>query len=240
MQEKDASEGIAELAAIFSDSTRVRIVTLLMQESEGLSTSDICTRLGLPQPRVSSHLSMLLKGNAVSVSKSGRQRIYSLSSSKVASVLEDLAAFVSPKKRMALLATSGSTTIPAADSEIRHCRTCYDHLAGVMGVELLEELLQEGWLAKETQGRKSKPTYRLTRLGSDSLKARRVDVDSALNSNRMFAYGCLDWTENRPHLGGSLGNAILNSIFSNGLVQKKTGTRALTVLKPLSVWIKEP
>ncbi len=236
LREDKVSQGVAELASIFSDSTRVRIVTLLMQENEGLSTLDICTRLDLPQPKVSSHLSLLLSHGAVSVARRGRQRIYSLSSAKVAYVLEDLVSLFAPKKRIALVA--GNSTPPDANSEIRQCRTCYDHLAGVAGVELLQQMLSAGWLARDTN-RDSKPTYRLTRLGTKSLSSREVDLDSALRSSRIFAYGCLDWTENQPHLGGSLGNAILNSIFSRGLVQRKTGTRALKILKPISSWVRE-
>jgi DNA-binding transcriptional ArsR family regulator len=235
--ENEVSRGIAELASIFSDPTRVGIVMLLMQENEGLSTLDICTRLDLPQPRVSSHLSLLLSHGAVSVSKRGRQRIYSLSSDRVAYVLEDLVTLFAPKKRTALVAAN-SARYPEAYSEIRQCRTCYDHLAGVAGVELLQQMLSAGWLAEESK-KGTKPTYRLTRLGTKSLSDRGVDLESALKSSRIFAYGCLDWTENQPHLGGSLGNAVLNSIFSRGFVQRKTGTRALKILKPFSSWIGE-
>src|SRR5579872_4384776 len=173
-----------------------------MQEPGGLTTSDICSRLGLLQPRVSSHLALLLKRGAVSVSDRGRQRVYTLSSNKVAAVLEDLGSMFPRKKRLDLLTPGDEkSSKPGLNSEIRQCRTCYDHLAGVAGVELLDEMLKAGWLTLQDQRHGAKPFYRLTRLGSKQLEERYVDLAAAQKSNRLFAYGCLDWTEGRPHLG---------------------------------------
>jgi DNA-binding transcriptional ArsR family regulator len=259
----DSSDRIAELAGTFSDATRVRILRLLMDEVGGATTMDICTRLGMLQPRVSSHLSVLLKDGVVSVSEQGRQRTYSVSASKkraVDSILGNFATLGGASDddddeeeeeeeeeggtTARLLASSGAIRAVRTNSDIRQCRSCYDHLAGVAGVDLLDAMLRSGWL-RENEGRvekrrnAGKTLYTLTDSGLRSLGERSVDVEGAQSSNRVFAYGCLDWTERRPHLGGSLGKAILDSALSGGVVERKNGTRALKIVKPISAWIGE-
>jgi DNA-binding transcriptional ArsR family regulator len=227
------SEQIARLAGIFSDPTRVKLLILLMEAREGMTTMDLSTRLGVLQPRVSSHLSILLKHDAVLVTERGRQRIYKVSP-KVASLVKDLSVMSGSGK---ILPSSNAIKEVKNNSAIRQCRSCYDHLAGVAGVELLEDILCLGWLTKTGQSA-NKVSYRLTRTGIKSLEERGVDLVGAQKSNRTFAYGCLDWTEREPHLGGSLGSAVLNSMLSTGIVERKTGTRALKLVKPISSWLK--
>jgi len=126
------------------------------------------------------------------------------------------------------------------NSDIRQCRTCYDHLAGVAGVELLRGMMKAGWLEARARGHletSERIEYLLTPLGSKSLQERGVDVAGAISSSRAFAYGCQDWTERRPHLGGALAGAILSSILSQRLVKRKKGTRALLLVSPVSSWI---
>jgi DNA-binding transcriptional ArsR family regulator len=233
------TDKIAELARIFSDATRVRIVTLLLQEGRGATTLEISSRLGLVQPRVSSHLSILLDHGLVSVVETGRQRIYSVNSGKLSAILKDFEKLSIPGNAKTL-ATRKATMRPGLDSEIRLARTCYDHLAGVAGVELLDEMLSSGWLSRDSlvKSDKQKVRYRLTPVGSEALRERGVDLEGASESKRTFAYGCLDWTEQRSHLAGSLGKAVLNSIIRGGIVERKTGTRALKMLKPISTWTK--
>jgi len=241
LSQKLSGEKAAELAKIFSDATRVNIVELLMHNPDGLTTTDICTTLGVLQPRVSSHLSIMLKHGVVSVFESGRQRVYTLGSKKFGSIVKDLVSAWSPGPREVSSTSSEALNHVKSNSEIRQCRTCYDHLAGVAGVGLLDEMLREGWLVANVikrLGASGRMVYRLTRLGSKSLEERGVDVGGATSSNRVFAYGCQDWTERRPHLGGSLGSAILDSILSQGLVKKMEATRALVVVKPVSSWIR--
>jgi DNA-binding transcriptional ArsR family regulator len=244
VKEIESAERIAKLSSIFSDPTRVKILLLLGQEPEGATTMDICTRLGLYQPRISSHLAILLKHEMVAVSESGRQRIYSVNP-KVSSLLKSLSEISEPVvKRRTVLSTSREAMKEVRmNSEIRQCRSCYDHLAGVAGVKLLQDMLKLGWLLEEdqrTSGAVSKISYKLTERGSSSLRERGVDLDDAKKSkSRKFAYGCLDWTERAPHLGGSLGKAVLDSIISTGIVGRKKGTRALNTVKPISSWLRQ-
>ncbi|MDG6994287.1 MAG: helix-turn-helix transcriptional regulator [Nitrososphaerota archaeon] len=240
----EESKRIAKVAGTFSDTTRVRIMILLMnkKQSGGLTTMNIAAQLGVLQPRVSSHLAILLKYGLISVAKRGRQRIYTLNSIKVNPILKDLAILSPPSysKTFFSLPSSKSTRKARPDLAIRQCRTCYDHLAGIAGVELLDQILRAGWVRKVNQrpnGKADRILYRLSQSGLKSLRDRGVDVDQAMRSNRTFAYGCLDWTERRPHLGGSLGKAVLNSVLSRGIVMRMKETRALKLMKPISTWI---
>jgi DNA-binding transcriptional ArsR family regulator len=235
----DPSINIAKFAGLFSDATRVKILLLLSQEKDGATTMDICTRLGLPQPRVSSHLSILLQPGVVSVDERGRQRVYTLGSRMVASLVNGLASLSVPRGRKALQVSARALKEVRSNSSIRQCRSCYDHLAGVAGVELLDKMLEFGWLLKAAEKAKGgRVLYGMTPRGAESLRMRGVDVGGASKSNRMFAFGCPDWTERRPHLGGSLGRAILDSALAGGIVERKSGTRTLRLVKPISSLIQ--
>lgn len=121
------------------------------------------------------------------------------------------------------------------DTAMRQARTCYDHLAGVAGVGLMDEMLRRGWLQMANDA--PRPDYSLTQSGEDGLKERGVDVARAKDSRRKFAYGCLDWTERRSHLGGALGAAVLDALRDDGAVQRSDGTRTVATLKPVTGWL---
>ena len=122
------------------------------------------------------------------------------------------------------------------DTAMRQARTCYDHLAGVAGVGLMDEMLRRGWLQIATDA--PRPDYSLTQSGEDALGERGVDVTRAKVPKRKFAYGCLDWTERRSHLGGALGAAILDALRDDGAIQRSEGSRTVATLKPVTGWLK--
>jgi hypothetical protein len=122
------------------------------------------------------------------------------------------------------------------NSPIRQARTCYDHLAGVAGVTLMDAMMQRGWLevSKEAKGRTH---FRLTPAGQGALAGLGVDLLPARKTRRMYAYGCVDWTERRFHLGGALGASILDALRRAGVVQRENGTRVINLPKPLASWL---
>ncbi|PKB67223.1 MAG: hypothetical protein BZY81_05195 [SAR202 cluster bacterium Io17-Chloro-G4] len=121
------------------------------------------------------------------------------------------------------------------DSDLRRARTCYDHLAGVAGVDLLEEMLSRGWFRVE-EG--TKPSYHLTSDGERALLGLGVDLPTAAAQRRPFAYGCLDWTERRYHLRGSLSAAILTALSNSGTVVRTAGTRTVALKRPMVDWLQ--
>ena len=120
------------------------------------------------------------------------------------------------------------------NTAFRQARTCYDHLAGVAGVQLLEEVLRRGWL--EPAG--NEEGYRLTSLGDWAFANRDIDLAVGRKGRRRFAYGCLDWTERRNHLRGSRSAAILAALSSSGTVGRKAGTRTVALERPILAWLK--
>lgn len=122
------------------------------------------------------------------------------------------------------------------NTALRQARTCYDHIAGVAGVTLLDIILDNGWVQPEIEEDGGRRRYRLTSKGDAEFCRRTVDIASARRSNRCFAFGCMDWTERRDHLAGALGAAVLNALISNGIIRRHPHTRKVTMLRPLDYW----
>lgn len=225
---------MSALAQALADETRLRLLHLLL--SGEATVSELGAHLGLPQPRISTHLAILREAGLVGVETSGRQRTYRVDPERVRSVLDALDAGVAP--------LAGKTVAPRPRVEvdatpIRRARTCYDHLAGIAGVQLLDELLGRNWLTvADANGRR--PQYGLTPAGVHAFHARAVDLGAAGRARRLFAYGCLDWSERRPHLAGALGAAVLDSLRAAGIVEVADGSRAVTLLRPLADWLDRP
>ena len=122
------------------------------------------------------------------------------------------------------------------NSPLRQARTCYDHLAGVAGVQLMDQLLTLGWL-EPTEYQKDRQLFRPTLLGQEELTQRGLDLTTLRKTNRRFAYGCVDWTERGNHLAGSLAAAILQSLQATGTITRHPNTRTVTLAKPLVNWL---
>jgi hypothetical protein len=121
------------------------------------------------------------------------------------------------------------------DTALRRARTCYDHLAGVAGVALFDELLNRGWLEQTECQDSPRVSYRLTPLGQQALAGKGVDLTPS-SSKRRFAYGCTDWTERRLHVGGALGAAVLRALQARDIVRRTAGTRIVAVQSGIAGW----
>ena len=222
---------VSRLARALADETRLRILLAL---SRGEATvSDLSARLGLGQPRVSTHLALLRRAGLVSVRPSGRSRAYRVDARRVAAAVRALRSLLPESK--APVRSPGAGREVRRNSSIRRARSCYDHLAGVAGVGLLDALLRRRWLVPVRSGRRVR--YALTPTGDRALGARSVEIARARRARRMFAYGCLDWTERRPHLGGALGAAILSALGDAGVVERRNGSRILALRRPVAGWL---
>jgi DNA-binding transcriptional ArsR family regulator len=224
-------QGVAQSAQALSDETRLRLLAILC--AEDATVNDLAARLNLAQPRISTHLALLRRAGLVEAATVGRQRTYHVDAERIRAMFAALggpmSATMQSPKRSAQAARAVQRDMP-----IRHARTCYDHLAGVAGVRLLDGLLERGWLTIEEGPR---PVYRLTPTGEAALRARGVDLDQAKLARRMYAFGCLDWTERRPHLGGALGAAVLHALEGAGIVHRDGTTRSIRLSQPLDAWL---
>jgi len=222
-------QSLTRVAQALADETRVSILTLLL--AGDATVSDLAVRAGLPQPRISTHLAVLRDAGLVTVQTDGRQRTYHVDVDRIGALFTALHALTPPGRPRR---SAQATRQVNQDSAIRRARTCYDHLAGVAGVELLEELLRRGWL---TPREGERPTYALTPSGEGALAARGVDLDTARRARRTFAFGCLDWTERRPHLGGALGAQVLRALEQGRTVRRESGARAVRLGAPIATWL---
>ena len=124
------------------------------------------------------------------------------------------------------------------DSRLRRARTCYGHLAGVAGVALMDKMISLGWLEEDMlPGPSNRVAYNLSPKGLRAMAERGVEVAAAGNSSGGFAFGCLDWTERRQHLGGALGRAITTFLAEQGFVGRTPGTREVTLSSSPEVWL---
>jgi DNA-binding transcriptional ArsR family regulator len=209
-------EAVAALARVLAHETCVRLIDAL---SAGESTvSDLACRLRLDQPRVSTHLALLREVGMVDVQATGRQRVYALRGQAPELALATLRTLAAGLHA----APAPSDPGPADTSAVRLARTCYDHLAGVAGVGLMDALLARGWL-EPARGR----DLQLTATGTAALTRAGVDLEGARRSRRAFAIDCADWTERRPHLGGALGAALLAALLDQARVHLRPGERAV-------------
>jgi len=151
----------------------------------------------------SGHLSALVAAGFIIESASGRNRFYSLAGPDVAEALEALARICPPVPVRGL-------TQSLTNQRLAFARTCYDHLAGHVGVAILDALVSRRWI------RPDGAYYDLTAAGAEGLRALGVDIDAATHARRTFARPCLDWTERRFHLAGALGAALCECLIERG------------------------
>ena len=207
---------IAVVAELIADPSRAKILEALA-DKQVLPAGVLAERAGISAQTASTHLAKLVQGGLLALTTQGRHRYYALASAEVAHALEALAVIAPPAKvhslREAIVA-----------EQIHLARTCYDHLAGKLGVGLTQALLDAGMLRLEEQNRR----YRLTEKGTCFLAGFGIDLENLCRLRRAFALPCLDWSERRYHLAGALGAALLDRLFQLGWVQRRTeGGRAV-------------
>jgi hypothetical protein len=187
-----------------------------LSEAQPLSASELATRAGIAQSTASGHLAKLASGGLIEGEKRGRHRFFRLADYAVAEALEALAAVAPPKP----VSTLREATIGEA---LRHARTCYDHLAGKLGVELAAALERRHVLARDNGSYALGPTARAR------LEPLGIDLAALERQRRPLLRACLDWSERRPHVAGSLGAAIAERLFELGWVERRATNRSVEV-----------
>ena len=192
-----------------------------------LSAGALAARARIRPQTASAHLAKLTAGGLVACARAGRMRMYRLSGEPVARVLEAMSR-IAPPARIASLHEADSA------KALRFARTCYDHLAGRLGVALTDALVRLRWLRRSGGDFELTPAgaRRLVRLGvklalRTDLKVRGYTTGRA--SRRRFARACLDWSERRDHLAGSLGAAVAESLFERGWISRRRRDRGVTL-----------
>jgi DNA-binding transcriptional ArsR family regulator len=206
---------VATVAALFGDRTRAEMLDVLL-DGRAHAAGELAHRTGVAPSTASEHLSRLLRAGFVLVESRGRKRCYRLASPAVGEALEALARIAPPKRVSSLRDASRSDAM-------RRCRTCYDHLAGRVGVAVTDALVARGTLVA------ADGAFLLPQPGERMLESLGVDVESARANRRSFARSCMDWSERRPHLAGALGAALASALFDRGWLERRPHDRALLI-----------
>jgi DNA-binding transcriptional ArsR family regulator len=206
---------VAAVAALIADRARAAMLDALM-DGRACAAGELARRAGIAPSTASGHLARLLAGGLVLCEIDGRERRYRLASAAVADGLEALSRLAPGTEVRSLRGAERAAAIRAA-------RTCYDHLAGRLGVGLTEALVERKALVARDA------SYELTATGESTLAALGVDVARARAHRRSFAPACVDWSERRPHLAGALGAALAEALLAQGWVRRRPSDRGLVV-----------
>ena len=217
-----SNAAFAEVAALAGDPARAGMLHALM-DGRALTASELACVAGITPQTASGHLGRMVAVGLLSVEKQGRHRYHRLSSQAVAQMMESImqvASRLEPKR--------GPLSVGPRDTALRAARTCYDHLAGRLGVALADALVAGGYAELTSD------SGLVTDAGIGLLRRIGIDVDNLLasrgkRSTRILCRPCLDWSERRPHLAGAVGAALCGHCFTKGWIRRINGTRAVTV-----------
>ena len=204
---------LASAAALIADPGRAAMLTALL-DGGSLPAGELARVSGVSAQSASMHLGQLVQGGLLHVQQQGRHRYYRIAKPEVAHALEALG----------VISTADKYVPSGANRALCYARTCYDHLAGELAVQLRAALERDKLI--EARGDRD---YDLTRRGEDFLAQWGIDIDGLRNSRRSFARRCLDWTVRRDHLAGALGAAICQQLLELRWITRDRQSRAVHV-----------
>jgi DNA-binding transcriptional ArsR family regulator len=223
---------LAALGAVLAEPARARIL-LALGDGRALPASVLAGEAGVAPSTASTHLARLVDAGLLTVRPQGRHRYYALAGPHVGELIEALA-------RLAPAAPVRSLRDGTRAHALRRARTCYDHLAGRLGVALFGALIDEALVtggngrhehASAREDRLSGPGrdlhYRLTAAGHRRLSQLGVDLPAADPAGEVSVRYCVDWTEQAHHLSGTVGRALTNRLFELGWLERIPRTRGV-------------
>lgn len=223
----------AKVAAMIADPTRARMLSLLMN-GQAHTAGELAAAAGVTPATASGHLAQLVAAELVLPRAQGRHRYFRLADERIAHALEALS----------LVAERGAAEAKWQKPDylpLKRARTCYCHLAGELGVAWLDGLLRRGHLHAQAGW------FALTPSGAEALAAAGVPLPTRLPTaeaaQRRFAYPCLDWSERRDHLAGTLAVRLLAHAREQDWLRAQPGSRALMLTPPgraaLAAWLDD-
>lgn len=208
---------VSDIAAAIGEPARARILYSLV-DGHARTSTELSVIARVRPSTASVHLERLKSAHLINVAVQGKHRFYNLAGPDVARALEGLSV---------LAGSHRENTSPGASDRMRAARTCYDHLAGTLGVLLHDRMHTLKWLIPASGDEHA--TYELSAEGIRALQQVGIQPESLRALRRRFACPCLDWSERRPHLGGALGAALLEVILKRKWAVQDLDSRALDV-----------
>ncbi|SMX26557.1 Helix-turn-helix domain protein [Pelagimonas phthalicica] len=204
---------IAHIAALIGDPARANMLTALMS-GKALTATELAGEAGISAQTASTHLAKLSEGGLVVTRKQGRHKYSTLANDGVAHLLESL---------MGIAAKSGHlrTRTGPKDAALRKARVCYNHLAGDMGTHMYDSLMQRGLILHD------ETDLSLTQTGATFVSEFGIDLDTLQRNRAPLCRDCLDWSERRAHLAGSVGRAMLSRMIDLGWARRLENSRVI-------------
>jgi len=211
----NADDQLAGIASAVADPARARMLCALL-DGRSRTATELAAIAGITASTASGHLQKLESTRFILCTPAGKHRYFRLSGTEAASAVESLMRMSIPNTR---------PFKPSTPSHLRFARTCYDHAAGEFAVALHDWMIDSAWIVADGEA------YMLSNKGASAFSGWGVDAASLTTSRRRFAYPCLDWSERRFHLGGSLGTALLAALERKGWVNRTLDSRALDLTR---------
>jgi DNA-binding transcriptional ArsR family regulator len=217
---------VSASAALLAEPARAALVVALT-EQEALPASALAAHAGIAPSTASEHLRRLVEGGFIVARKNGRHRYFSLADPAVADAIEALA-IVAPQPPVRSLREAMKSEL------IREARTCYDHLAGRLGVALAAALEEQEVVVRRNGD------YELGPGAAGHCDALQIDLAELHTQRRPVVRGCLDWSERELHVAGGLGAALATRFFERGWIRRREGNRSVEVLDANAVLCSTP
>ncbi|HEX6500484.1 MAG TPA: winged helix-turn-helix domain-containing protein [Micromonosporaceae bacterium] len=208
------SAALASWAALLADRTRAAIVLALL-DGRAWTVTELARHSGVAVSTASEHVDLLVDGGLLAAQRQGRHRYLRLADGDVAATVESVAAAAGHRPAPVRTLSAHSRRRALAQA-----RTCYDHLAGVLGVAITDAMTRRGLLAWDRG-------LTVTATGCSWLA--ELGIDTAPAGRRPFVRSCVDWTQRRPHLAGTVGAALCRHAFDAGWIRRIGSTRAVAV-----------
>jgi DNA-binding transcriptional ArsR family regulator len=221
-----ATHRVAAIGELFGDAARASILVALL-DGRARTAGELALAGNISAQSASGHLAKLTAGGLLALRSQGRHRYYELANAEVAHALEAAGSLDARRTNGAVnegRRTEGAVHSRLANSDIRMARSCYDHLAGVVAVDLTERMESSGAIRACGEWE-----YELGRNGEKFFGKIGVELDGIRRGRRAFARRCLDWTERKPHLAGALGAALFARLVEAGWVARKKDSRVVRI-----------
>ncbi|MEX1034824.1 MAG: helix-turn-helix domain-containing protein [Sneathiella sp.] len=202
---------IALLGSLIGEPARANMLTALLS-GKALTASELAAEAGITSQTASSHLSKMQAGGLLIQRKQGRHRYFALADDDVGGLLEAMMGLAAKKGHL-------RTRTGPKDPALRRARVCYNHLAGDFGVRMMDSLLAKDFLTPESEG------LGLTPEGRAFISDFAIDLAPLESLRRPLCKSCLDWSNRRSHLAGSLGTALLTRVYDLGWAKRVEGSR---------------
>lgn len=204
---------IGYITSLIGDPIRTTILWSLL-DNKAYTATELAIHADTSPQNISMHLNKLVQADLLTVERQGRHKYYRFSKPEVAYAIEAIGNLIPNDRHKKIVSNTDN-------SSIKYCRTCYDHLAGKVGVLLTEALLTHKIIDFDIN------TYIVTKSGTRFFAELEVNIEDLKKQRRAFARPCLDWSERKHHLAGSLGAALLDKMLSLDYVRRTKNSRAI-------------